>query len=463
MKMNDTICAVATANGPGAISVIRVSGPETYVIVNGIFKAKDLVQQKANTLHFGSIRNPKTPNQIIDEVVLSLFKHPHSYTGEDIIEISCHGSPYIRQEIINVLMEQGCRMADPGEFTMRAFLNGKMDLSQAEAVADLIASNSQASHDIAIQQMRGGFSQEIQKLRGELIHFASMLELELDFSEEDVEFADRTELKNLLLKIHKLVDGLMESFRVGNVLKNGVPVVIAGKPNAGKSTLLNLLVKDERAIVSDIAGTTRDAIEEEIVIDGIVFRFVDTAGIRETTDTIEAIGVKKTLEKMQSAAIVVYLFDVNEMDAKAVEKVVEEFATSLVSTKGHLILVGNKTEGHNPTSLHAHFQELNPTPLFISAKTNHGVEDMKRSMVNYLIHQRPAGEDTVVSNQRHYHSLSKANDSLLNAFNGLGNATPSDLIAADVRQSLFYLGQITGEVGTEDLLDHIFANFCIGK
>ena len=461
--MNDTICAVATASGPGAISVIRVSGPETYAIVNGIFKAKDLVQQKANTLHFGSIRNPKTPNQIIDEVVLSLFKHPHSYTGEDIIEISCHGSPYIRQEIINVLMEQGCRMADPGEFTMRAFLNGKMDLSQAEAVADLIASNSQASHDIAIQQMRGGFSQEIQKLRGELIHFASMLELELDFSEEDVEFADRAELKNLLLKIHKLVDGLMESFRVGNVLKNGVPVVIAGKPNAGKSTLLNLLVKDERAIVSDIAGTTRDAIEEEIVIDGIVFRFVDTAGIRETTDTIEAIGVKKTLEKMQSAAIVVYLFDVNEMDAQAVNEVVKEYTTSLKENKGHLILVGNKTEGQKSNELSTKYASLSPSPLFISAKTNHGVEDMKRSMVNYLIHQRPAGEDTVVSNQRHYHSLSKANDSLLNAFNGLGNATPSDLIAADVRQSLFYLGQITGEVGTEDLLDHIFANFCIGK
>lgn len=455
----DTICALATAPGVGAIAVIRVSGPQAIAMTNGLFRGKDLEQVPSHTVHFGSIVSNGT---VLDEVLVTVFKGPHSYTGQDTTELSCHGSPYIRQQILQALIEAGTRPAEPGEFTLRAFLNGKLDLSQAEAVADLIASDSEAAHKLAMQQMRGGFSEEIGKLREQLIHFASMLELELDFSEEDVEFANRDELKKLLLQVHTLTQQLVDSFRVGNVLKNGVPVVIAGKPNAGKSTLLNRLLREERAIVSEIAGTTRDVIEDQVVLDGVVFRFMDTAGIRDTADTVESIGVEKTLEKLQQAAIVLYMFDVRETEPESLRETVADLEERIASTGAPLLLAGNKADGQNLERLRTEYAAFERI-VFISAKENTGIEQLTTHLTEFITSSAVRESDVVVSNSRHYEALTRADASLVQALNGLDTNVTSDFIALDIRQALHYLGEITGEITTDDLLGNIFSKFCIGK
>ena len=455
----DTICALASGSGPAAISVIRISGPKAIEICNTIFKGKDLNKVDSHTIHFGTIRENDV---LVDEVLVSVFKGPNSYTGEDVIELSCHGSPYIRQKIINLLLDRGARSANAGEFTLRAFMNKKMDLSQAEAVADLISSESEASHKLAMQQMRGGFSSEIEKLREELINFASLIELELDFSEEDVEFADRSELKDLILKVHKLAQGLIESFKVGNVLKNGVPVVIAGKPNAGKSTLLNQILKEERAIVSSVEGTTRDTIEDEAVLNGVIFRFIDTAGIRETQDEVEAIGVKKTLEQIETAAIVVYMFDVNTFTPSTLRDVIKELEEPLSRNGAKLLLVGNKIDQQDEETVRAQYKDFDDM-ILISAKDNQNVEKLSNKLVDLIETQEVSSSDVMVTNSRHYEALTKADASLMNALNGLETGITGDFIAMDIRQSLHYLGEITGQITTDDLLGNIFSNFCIGK
>ncbi|NEQ48724.1 MAG: tRNA uridine-5-carboxymethylaminomethyl(34) synthesis GTPase MnmE [Leptolyngbya sp. SIO3F4] len=459
MQQGDTICALATAPGVGAIAVIRVSGPQAFEIVHSLFRGKDLREVPTHTVHFGTILYR---DQALDEVLATVFRGPKSYTGEDTVELSCHGSPYIRQQLVNGLIEAGARHAEPGEFTLRAFLNGKLDLSQAEAVADLIASDSEASHKLALQQMRGGFSQKIGKLREELIHFASMLELELDFSEEDVEFADRSALQTLLTNVHRLTQNLLDSFRVGNVLKHGVPVVIAGKPNAGKSTLLNRLLNEERAIVSEVAGTTRDVIEDQVVIDGLVFRFMDTAGIRDTQDTVEAIGVEKTLEKLRAAAIVIYVFDVHTTTREELQALEQELSQELETSGGRLLWVGNKADGLDETELRQRFDHL-PDLLLISAKANTGISILTQSLVQLIESEQVTEGDVVVSNSRHYQALQRANGSVLQALHGLDTGVTSDFIAMDIRQALHYLGEITGEITTDDLLGNIFSKFCIGK
>ncbi|KAB1065143.1 tRNA uridine-5-carboxymethylaminomethyl(34) synthesis GTPase MnmE [Salibacter halophilus] len=455
----DTICALASGSGPAAISVIRISGPKAIEICNTIFKGKDLNKVDSHTIHFGTIREDDV---LVDEVLVSVFKGPNSYTGEDVIELSCHGSPYIRQKIINLLLDHGARSANAGEFTLRAFMNKKMDLSQAEAVADLISSESEASHKLAMQQMRGGFSSEIGKLREELINFASLIELELDFSEEDVEFADRSELKDLILKVHKLAQGLIESFKVGNVLKNGVPVVIAGKPNAGKSTLLNQILKEERAIVSSVEGTTRDTIEDEAVLNGVIFRFIDTAGIRETQDEVEAIGVKKTLEQIETAAIVVYMFDVNTFTPSTLRDVIKELEEPLSRNGAKLLLVGNKIDQQDEETVRAQYKDFDDM-ILISAKDNQNVEKLSNKLVDLIETQEVSSSDVMVTNSRHYEALTKADASLMNALKGLETGITGDFIATDIRQSLHYLGEITGQITTDDLLGNIFSNFCIGK
>ncbi|MDR9488688.1 tRNA uridine-5-carboxymethylaminomethyl(34) synthesis GTPase MnmE [Salibacter sp.] len=455
----DTICALASGSGPAAISVIRISGPKAIEICNTIFKGKDLNKVDSHTIHFGTIREDDV---LVDEVLVSVFKGPNSYTGEDVIELSCHGSPFIRQKIINLLLDRGARSANAGEFTLRAFMNKKMDLSQAEAVADLISSESEASHKLAMQQMRGGFSSEIGKLREELINFASLIELELDFSEEDVEFADRSELKDLILKVHKLAQGLIESFKVGNVLKNGVPVVIAGKPNAGKSTLLNQILKEERAIVSSVEGTTRDTIEDEAVLNGVIFRFIDTAGIRETKDEVEAIGVKKTLEQIETAAIVVYMFDVNTFTPSTLRDVIKELEEPLSRNGAKLLLVGNKIDQKDEEMVRAQYKDFDDM-ILISAKDNQNVEKLSNKLVDLIETQEVSSSDVMVTNSRHYEALTKADASLMNALNGLETGITGDFIAMDIRQSLHYLGEITGQITSDDLLGNIFSNFCIGK
>ena len=452
---DDTIVAVATAPGLGAIAVIRLSGPDTYAICNSLFPAKDLTQQASHTLHFGSI---VSEGRVIDEVVVSLYKGPRSYTGEDVIEISCHGSPYIQQQIIDATIRSGARLAKPGEFTQRAFLNGKLDLTQAESVADLIASNSAASHQTAMQQMRGGFSRELHALREQLITFSALIELELDFSQEDVEFADRTGLYALVSNATGVLQHLIDSFRMGNVIKNGVNTAIVGKPNAGKSTLLNTLLNENRAIVSDIAGTTRDTIEEVLNIEGILFRLIDTAGIRESLDTIESIGVQKTMEKIKEAGVVVYLFDVNELSATDIRKQIGAFETDNIN----YLLVGNKTDITGETAIHTKFSGI-PDILFISAKNHAHIQDLKDALVRKVIAGDVNTEDTIVTNARHYAALQEVLKSLQDVKLGMDNGLPGDLLALDIRLCLHYLGEITGEVTNEDRLDYIFSKFCIGK
>lgn len=451
----DTIAAVATASGTGAISVIRLSGPEAITITNAVFKGKDLTEQASHTIHFGTLRDG---DKIIDEVLVSLFVAPHSYTKENVVEISCHGSDFIVQQIMQLLLKKGARLANAGEFTKRAFLNGQFDLAQAEAVADLIASDSALSHEVAMKQMRGGFSQEIKRLRAELVHFASMIELELDFGEEDVEFADREQLRSLILNIQQIIRELLKSFELGNVIKNGVPTVIVGKPNAGKSTLLNKLLNEEKAIVSDVPGTTRDFIEDEINIGGVTFRFIDTAGLRETTDKVEAIGVERTLQKLSQSSLIIYLFDITTTTPEELQAELEE----LNPKKLPLLAVANKIDQAIPEQL-AEFAGIAGLVQISAAEGAH-LEDLKQALVEKVnLGKLNTQQQTIVTNLRHVDSLNKTYEALDDVLNGLALGMSGDLVAADIRRALYSLGQITGEITTDDLLDNIFTKFCIGK
>jgi len=452
MNNQDTIIALSTPPGSGAIGVIRLSGPDAIVLTNSVFSGKDLEKQASHTLHFGLI---KDGGQIVDEVVAGLFVAPKSYTKENVVEISCHGSNYIIQQLINLLISKGARAAKPGEFTLRAFLNGAFDLSQAEAVADLIASNSKASHDVAMQQMRGGFANELKALREQLIHFASMIELELDFAEEDVEFANRDQLRNLVTRINHVLSRLISSFELGNVIKNGVPIVIAGKPNVGKSTLLNALLNEERAIVSDIAGTTRDTIEDELTIGGIVFRFIDTAGIRDTADVIEALGVERTLEKMKQAKLIIYMADA----AQSTEEI-EEQVRGLTKLEIPYLILLNKAD---LLSAHQREEFARLQVVFISAKEKLGIEEIKETLLEQVNLHHINTSETLVTNIRHVEALKQTENALQRVLANVDNPVTSDFLAMDIKQALHYLGEITGTVTTDDLLENIFTKFCIGK
>jgi len=457
MIHNDTIVALATPSGPGAIAIIRLSGKDAIKIASLVFNSvlgKKLADQKTHTVHLGNIFDGE---RVIDEVLATLFKNPKSYTGENVVEFSCHGSSYIQQEIIQLLIRKGCRMATAGEFTLQAFLNGKMDLSQAEAVADLIASDSKASHQLAIQQMRGGFTTEIEELRVQLLDFASLIELELDFSEEDVEFASRNDFQKLIKKTTSLLKNLIDSFATGNVLKNGIPVAIIGRPNSGKSTLLNVLLNEDRAIVSNIAGTTRDTIEDEITIDGIRFRFIDTAGIRNTKDEIEKIGVEKALEKLKNSAIYIYLFDSTEMDMNDVKVELESF-----STTSSQLIVANKIDKASKSVLNTIKNSVLPV-LSISAKKKESIDQLKKSLLDLAGKEALDKNQLIVTNSRHYDILLKSLEEIIKVQNGIDQNLSGDLLAIDLRQALYYLGEITGKVSNDDLLGNIFANFCIGK
>ncbi|KQB41732.1 tRNA modification GTPase MnmE [Flavobacterium daejeonense] len=470
MLNNDSIVALATASGTGAIAIIRVSGQDAISIVNTVFKSiknKDLTKQKSHTLHLGHIVDE---TKTLDQVLVSVFKGPNSYTGENTVEISCHGSTYIQQQIIQLLLRKGCRMADAGEFTLRAFLNGKLDLSQAEAVADLISSDNEASHQIAMQQMRGGFSNEIAKLREELLNFASLIELELDFAEEDVEFADRSQFNELINRIEFVLKRLVDSFAVGNVIKNGIPVAIVGEPNVGKSTLLNALLNEERAIVSDIAGTTRDTIEDELTIGGIGFRFIDTAGIRDTQDVVESIGIKKTFEKIEQAQVILYLVDGCQLsvDGKLDNLLVEINRTQNQYPQKPIIILINKKDLLSDKLLHTIETKLATNnqqlaTLFISAKQNVGVEELKNQLLSFVNTGALRNNETIVTNTRHYDSLLKALEEIQKVKFGLETGLSSDLMALDIKEALYHFGMITGQVTNDELLGNIFANFCIGK
>ncbi|MEC4116035.1 tRNA uridine-5-carboxymethylaminomethyl(34) synthesis GTPase MnmE [Myroides phaeus] len=463
MILQDTIVALATPSGAGAIAIIRVSGKDAITLVNGIFRSiknKDLTTQKTHTLHLGHIVDG---DRVLDQVLVSLFKGPNSYTGENTVEISCHGSTFIQQQIIQLCLRKGAKMAQAGEFTMRAFLNGKLDLSQAEAVADLIASDNEASHQIAMQQMRGGFSSEIALLREQLLNFASLIELELDFSEEDVEFADRTQFKELINRIEFVLKRLIDSFAVGNVIKNGIPVAIVGEPNVGKSTLLNALLNEERAIVSDIAGTTRDTIEDELVIDGIGFRFIDTAGIRETKDVVESIGIQKTFEKIEAAQVVIYLIDGAKLNTESLDsiKVELEKLKNKYPLKP-LLVVCNKKDLLTGEQIGLYNENIENLML-MSAKANEGVEELKQALLGFVNTGALRNNETIVTNTRHYDSLLKALEEIEKVKWGLQTNLSADLMAIDIRQALYFFGEITGQVTNDELLGNIFANFCIGK
>jgi tRNA modification GTPase len=455
MDWNDTIVALATPPGMGAIGVIRVSGKQTFSILNNLFPSKNILEQASHTIVVGLL---KDHNKVLDEVVLSLFKGPKSYTGEDVIEISCHGSSYIQSQIIAAITARGARLAKAGEFTQRAFLNGKLDLAQAESVADLIASNSEASKRAAIHTMRGGFSTDLAALREQLITFSALIELELDFSEEDVAFADRSALHNLVSNLQTATTQLVDSFALGNVIKNGVQVAIIGKPNAGKSTLLNALLNENRAIVSDIAGTTRDTIEEVINIDGVLFRLIDTAGIRtQTDDVIEQLGVAKSLEKMKAADIVVYLFDAQTTSIQDIEVVAKE----LTSTGIKHVLVANKIDCIDAAAMDrlATMESI----VCIAAKNKKAIDTLKNALVTKAVGGDVQTESTVVTNARHHEALLKLQASLQDVSAGLSAKITGDLLALDIRQCLHYLGLITGEITNNDQLDYIFSKFCIGK
>ena len=462
MSHTDTIVALATPSGSGAIAVIRLSGPEAISIASGAFRSvsgKELSKQKTHTVHLGHIVDN---DKVVDEVLVTIFKNPNSYSGEDVIEVSCHGSIYIQQEIIQLFLRKGCRMANAGEFTLRAFLNGKLDLSQAEAVADLIASDNEASHQVAMQQMRGGFSSEIAKLREELLNFASLIELELDFSEEDVEFADRSQFKELVERIVFVLKRLIDSFAVGNVIKNGIPVAIVGEPNVGKSTLLNALLNEDRAIVSDIAGTTRDTIEDEISIGGIGFRFIDTAGIRETKDVVESIGIKKTFEKIDQAQVVIYLFDSTHYQEESSRLKVELEKIKNKYPQKPLIILANKVDKIGPEQQEKMKSEI-PDIKMLSAKTGEGVHDLTETLLNLINTGALRNNETIVTNSRHYDALLKAFEEIQKVKYGLETGLSGDLLAIDIRQALYHFGEITGQVTNDELLGNIFANFCIGK
>jgi len=450
----DTIVALATPNGVGAIAVIRLSGPDAITIANSVFKGKDLSKQASHTIHFGSIADGEL---ILDEVLVSLFVGPRSYTRENVVEISCHASGYIIESIIKLFIKKGARSAKPGEFTLRAFLNGQLDLSQAEAVADLIASNSKASQQVALQQLRGGFSTQLQALREQLVNFASLIELELDFAEEDVEFANRDQLKSLIHEITKIVGRLIQSFELGNAIKNGVNTVIAGRPNAGKSTLLNALLNEERAIVSHIPGTTRDTIEEVLNIQGINFRLIDTAGIREATDAIEQIGVQRTMEKISQSALLVYVFDAVEITIEELNKDIESLQKPGIT----MLVVANKADLLSPEQLSA--LPNTDRAIIISAKEKRHIDELKHKIYSSAVKDQLSGDETLVTNIRHLEALQKTEEALVRVLGGIDGSITSDFLSMDIKQGLHYLGEITGVVTTDDLLENIFSKFCIGK
>ena len=461
-QRDDTICALATAGGSAAIAVIRISGPGTFPVLEKIFcpvsKSKDIKNLKGQTLHFGRICRD---DEIIDEVLLSVFRAPYSYTGEDVAEISCHGSVYIQQRIMELLMSHDIRLAEPGEYTMRAFMNGKMDLSQAEAVGDLIASQSQSQHQLAMQQMRGGYSDTMKNLRQQLLDFTSLIELELDFSEEDVEFADRKRFLQLIDEIKTETGKLIESFKTGNVLKKGIPVAIIGKPNSGKSTLLNTLLNEERAIVSEVPGTTRDVIEDSIIIEGVSFRFIDTAGLRETSETVESMGIEKTFDKIRQASIVLYLFDASQTSLEEVKKELREFRQNIDSDQKRFVILGNKIDMLERSP--KHFSELvEMETIFISAKRKENLKMVTDSLLR-SVDQEKLDTDTVVSSARHHDALSKALSAIESVEQGMQQGIPNDLLSIDLRTALHHIGSITGDISTDEILGNIFSNFCIGK
>jgi tRNA modification GTPase len=456
-KMNQTeptIVALATPTGTGALGIIRLSGPGAIGIAQNVFKGKDLTKQQSHSIHFGHIVDG---DMILDEVLVSLFIAPKSYTGENVVEISCHGSAYIIESIIKLLIKKGAAAAKPGEFTLRAFLNGQMDLSQAEAVADLIASNSKASQQVALQQLRGGFSSQLQQLRSQLVQFASLVELELDFSEEDVEFANRAQLKQLTHDIAKVISSLIQSFELGNAIKMGVNTVIAGRPNAGKSTLLNALLNEERAIVSHLPGTTRDTIEEILNIHGINFRLIDTAGIREATDAIEQMGVQRTMEKISQSALLVYVYDAAQITIEELNLDIENLKKPGIT----MLAVANKIDLLSAEQIAAlpHTQ----SEAVISAKEKFHIDDLKNKIYHAAIKDQLTGNETLVTNIRHLEALQKTEAALIKVLTGIDDNVTSDFLATDIKQALHYLGEITGAVTTDDLLENIFSKFCIGK
>ena len=453
IHFEDTIVALATAQGISAIAVVRLSGTDAISIAQKCFPGKNLEEQPSHTLHFGNFYHDE---KIIDEVLVSVFRAPNSFTKENAVEISCHGSPFIIKEIIKALLHAGARLAQPGEFTKRAFLQGRFDLAQAEAVADLINAETDNARQAALNQMRGGFSKEINHLRENLIHFASLIELELDFGEEDVEFAKRDDLRALILKIQSYLQALIDSFDQGNVIKNGVPTVIAGKPNAGKSTLLNALLNEERAIVSEIPGTTRDAIEDEIILGGINFRFIDTAGLRETQDVIEAIGVERTRERMKKASLILFLIDL----ANTTESEIDEQIRALSELGIPYLMIGNKIDqAENGLVKKLESQNF----IFISASNKTNLPLLKEKILEKIQVKEVKTGDVMVTNLRHYQNLLQTKEALTRVLNGMESGITGDFLAMDIRQSLHYLGEITGTITTDDLLDNIFSKFCIGK
>ncbi|MDA0197032.1 MAG: tRNA uridine-5-carboxymethylaminomethyl(34) synthesis GTPase MnmE [Bacteroidetes bacterium] len=452
LSSEDTIVALATPQGVGAIAIIRLSGKHAIAIANKVFAGKNLEKQSTHTIHFGNIVDG---DEVIDEVLISIFIAPHSFTKEDAVEISTHGSPYVVKRVLEVLLKNGARLATAGEFTKRAFVHGRFDLAQAEAVADLIASDTDAAHKVALNQMRGGFSSEIKALRERLIHFASLIELELDFSEEDVEFADRKDVRSLIEELRKVIAGLMKSFQLGNVIKNGVPTVIAGKPNAGKSTLLNALLNEEKAIVSDLPGTTRDFIEDHLVIEGINFRFIDTAGLREALDKIEAMGVERTYTKMKEASLIIFLFDLAEETPESIIKEIEVLKERGVP----FIAVGNKSDKASEKQI----APLSDLILPISASKGENLDPLKKKILEAVHLDKIKTDQTIVTNLRHYQGLKETYEALDDVISGLDEELTNDFLALDIRNALHHLGELTGEITTDDLLENIFSKFCIGK
>lgn len=465
-NFDDIICAIATANGVGAIGIVRVSGKGAIELCNSIFPAKDLLKSKSHRLHFGSIQEEQ---EIIDEVLLSVFKNGNSFTGEDSVEISCHASPFILSKILELLIKKGARLANPGEFSMRAFYNGKMDLAQAEAVADLIAAESKAAHRLAMHQMRGGYSSEINDLREKLIEFAALIELELDFGEEDVEFANREDLKKLVEKILVKINNLSDSFSNGKVIKDGIPVAIIGEPNVGKSTLLNAILKEDKAIVSDIAGTTRDVIEDTININGMVFRFIDTAGIRETTDEIEKMGIARTFSKVDQAQVIFYLTDAVGDSAEKLKGMLDKLQQRIQGQDKQLFVLANKIDkaslgykniSDEVISKYSSFENV----IYLSALKNDGVDELVGKLSKIAQNKLSATEGTIITNARHHAALRKTAESLERVVEGMENNISGDFLAMDIRQGMHYLAEITGEIDIDrDVLGSIFSRFCIGK
>ena len=454
MNLNDTIVAQSTPQGKGAIGIIRLSGKNSITIINSIFPSKNLSKEKSHTIHYGNI---EYENDIIDEVLVSIFKEPKSYTKENIVEISCHGSNYIIKKILSITVELGARVANRGEFTFRSFLNGNIDLSQAEAVSDLISSNSENSHKMAINHIKGVFSNKIKELRKDLINLSSLLELELDFSEEDVEFANREQLENLLDEILSFNNLLLDSYKLNNVIKDGINVLILGKPNVGKSTILNGLLEEDKAIISDIPGTTRDVLEDTITIGGNLIRFIDTAGIRKTDDKIEKIGIEKALNQIEKAALILYVFDLNKTNVNSLER---ELNNNLFNKK-HIIYIGNKGDLNVSKEVDLYFS--NKKLKKISANNNNDINKLKNHINNYITKNLVSSDSSIMINERHYASLTNVNTSINNVKKNLKNKSNIDLLALDIKYALNHLGEITGEISNEEILGNIFSKFCIGK